>query len=195
MSTSTPGRITSSFIRSMSVVPPASGWIAASVNGSLPDAAAASACTADGTSTALWYINGRMRLTFLLVGRNGRCGLFHGRNDVRISSAAADVATHVLANIVVAAGVTFLHATHCRHDLSRGAITALERILLDKGLLHWMQLIAFCESLDGEDLLSLRRKRQRQTGHHPTTINQDGAGTALTVVTTFFAAIETDVLA
>jgi len=54
MSMTTPGRMTSSFIRSIRVVPPASGWIAASVSGLSPvGGAAASACTADGASVAL----------------------------------------------------------------------------------------------------------------------------------------------
>src|SRR4051794_35027805 len=136
-----------------------------------------------------------MRLTFLPVGRNGGSGLFHGRDNVWIGSAAADVAAHVLANVVIAARVALLHTTDCRHDLSRRAITALERILVDKGLLHRVQLVTSRESLDGEDLLSLRGKRQCQAGHYPTAIDQDGAGAALTVVTAFFAAVEADVLA
>jgi hypothetical protein len=53
MSTTADGRITSSFIRSISVVPPASGWIAASVSGALSTIAAARTRTADDASVAL----------------------------------------------------------------------------------------------------------------------------------------------
>src|SRR5580704_2545433 len=125
MSTSVEGRITSSFIRSTSVVPPASGWIAATVRGSLAGAAAASACTADDGSVALRYAKGRMGLAFLLVGQDRRRRLFHRRDDVRIGGAAADVAAHIFADIVVAVGMPLGHAGHRRHYLSRRAVTAL----------------------------------------------------------------------
>ncbi|MFK4505621.1 hypothetical protein ABIF81_000799 [Bradyrhizobium daqingense] len=53
MSTIAAGRITSSFIRSISVVPPASGCAGAFVSGLFAAAAAPSACTAMSGSVAL----------------------------------------------------------------------------------------------------------------------------------------------
>src|SRR5689334_9857663 len=102
MSTIAAGRITSSFIRSISVVPPASGWAVARVNGLLEAAAALSACTAMSGSVALWYENGRMGLAFHDLG----CGLLHGGDDVGIGGTAADIAAHVLADVGIGAGMS-----------------------------------------------------------------------------------------
>ena len=60
---------------------------------------------------------GRMRLAFLLVGQHRGRGLLHRRNDVRIGGAAADVAAHVLTDIVVAGRMTLGHAGDRRDDL------------------------------------------------------------------------------
>jgi hypothetical protein len=67
-----------------------------------------------------------------------RGGLFDRGDDVRIGGTAADIATHVFADVVVVGGVTFLHARDRRDDLPGRAVTALEGVLIDEGLLHQM---------------------------------------------------------
>src|SRR5207247_3459383 len=99
------------------------------------------------------------------------------------------------ADVFIAIGVAFLHARYCRHDLSRRAVAALEGILVDKGLLHRMQLVALREPLDREDLLPLGGERQRQARYYPPAVDQYGAGTALSVVAAFLGGGQTDVLA
>src|SRR5207248_4931124 len=95
-----------------------------------------------GTSTALAFLNLRR-------------GLLDGRNDVRIRGAATNIAAHIFADIIVAGSVAFLDAGDRRHDLARRAVAALERVLLDEGLLHRMQLVAGGQPLDGGDLAAL----------------------------------------
>src|SRR5436305_13237530 len=114
--------------------------------------------------------------------RDLRRGLLHRGDDVGIGGAAADIAAHIFADVGVAAGMSLLHAGYRRHDLSRRAVTALERIVVDESLLHRMQAIAGGETFDGGDLLALRRKRERQAGHHATLAHQYRTGAASAVI-------------
>src|SRR6476620_5950785 len=82
-----------------------------------------------------------MRSAFLDI----RGCLFHGGHDVRIGGAAADIAAHIFADVVVIAGMALVHAGNRRHDLSGRTVAALEGILVDEGPLHRMQL-AVCAS-------------------------------------------------
>ncbi len=58
--------------------------------------------------------------------------------------------------------MTFAHAGDRRHDLTRRAIAALKRVVVDECLLHRMQTVAACEPLDRRDRLALGRNRERQ---------------------------------
>src|SRR5579871_3510761 len=102
-----------------------------------------------------------MALTLPLVG-DGRSGLLYGSDDVGVGGAAADIAAHIFADVFIVAGMAFLDAGDARDDLPGCAIAALESVLIDKGLLHRMQLAVLGEALDGGDLLALRDERQCQ---------------------------------
>src|ERR1700757_1164565 len=97
-------------------------------------------------------MKGRMGLAFRDVGR----GLLHRRDDVGIGGATADVAAHIFPDVVLAARMPFAPAGDRRHDLARRAVAALERILVDEGLLHRMQSVALGEPLDGGYVLAER---------------------------------------
>src|ERR1019366_8800053 len=84
------------------------------------------------TSSTRANWNGRMSGLF-----HFRSSLLDGVHDVRIGSATAQISAHVFANLGVDAGVAFFHAGDCRQDLARSAIAALERVVVDKGLLVW----------------------------------------------------------
>src|SRR3569832_1719643 len=78
-----------------------------------------------------------------------------GGDDVGIGSATADVAAHIFSDVIFGFRVSLIHAAYRRQDLSRRAIAALERIMVDEGLLHRMQLaVAGGEPLDGSDILA-----------------------------------------
>src|ERR1700677_977679 len=76
------------------------------------------------------YLLSLLHEAFCLVDRG---------NDVRIGRAPAQIAAHILADFRVAAGAAFAHAADRRHDLSGGAVAALESVMVDEGLLHGMQ--------------------------------------------------------
>src|SRR5262245_62030474 len=65
------------------------------------------------------------------------------RHDVRIGAAAADVAAHELADLGVAADAALRDEADGRHDLARGAVAALEGVVVDEGLLHGMSSLPF----------------------------------------------------
>src|SRR3981189_3241100 len=98
-------------------------------------------------------------------------GLFHlffrlldGVHDVRVGRAAAEIATHILADVGVGCRVSFLYAGHRRDDLARSTIATLERIVIDKGLLHWVQrAVRLRQTLDSDDVATLERGNQSQT--------------------------------
>src|SRR5262249_16578590 len=124
ISTSDAGRMTSSFIRSISVVPPARKWTSAPLR-------SAAACTAASGLVTDWYANGRMTLPRL---RHDRLGLFDGRDDVRIGRATTDVPAHILADVGVFTRVPLLYAGDRGKDLAGGTVSALERVVGDEGL-------------------------------------------------------------
>src|SRR4029453_17595839 len=82
-------------------------------------------------------MKGRMALS---SSTHAELGLFHGRDNVGIGPAAADIPTHVFADRWVTCSMPFIHTADGRHDLSRCAIAALKRVMVDEGLLHRMQL-------------------------------------------------------
>src|SRR5690606_33607673 len=123
MSSTRCGASTSSFIRSTSVVPPARN---------VPGAASASSAVAGAVSS-----NGRIGPPHPL----GR--LLDRGDDVRVRGAAAEVAGHELAHVRDA----LLHGGDRGHDLPGGAEAALQRVLVDEGLLHRVQLAVGREPL------------------------------------------------
>src|ERR1700761_8923457 len=128
-----------------------------------------------------------MRSAFLFL-RHRRRSLLDGGDDVRVGGAAADVAAHVFTYVVIIGGVAFLDAGDRGDDLARRAVPALEGVLIDKGLLHWMQLVALRQSLDGDDRLVLSRQCQRPARQDASIAYPDRAGAALAVVTAFLTA-------
>jgi len=79
-----------------------------------------------------------------------------------IGGTAAEIAAHIFADLIWVVGVPLLHAGYGRHDLPRGTIAALEAVIVDKGLLHRMQLPILLQALDGRDLLALDGNRERK---------------------------------
>ena len=122
--------------------------------------------------------------------------LLHRRDDVRIGGAAAEIAAHVFADVVVAAGVALVDAGDRRHDLAGRAVAALEGVLVDEGLLHRMQLaVRSARPSMVVTGAALHRDRKRQAGEHAPAVDQHRAGAALAVVAALLRAGEAEVLA
>src|SRR5215213_1695597 len=156
-STSSLGRSTSSFIKSRMLVPPARNF---AFRFAVTARAAASA------SLARVYLNGLIVLPLLPDARQlflfdeaprPRClfaclDLPDGGDDAGISTAAADVAAHTFAYLIISklcrrhsdvfGDVTHIPAARLfeqpdrRADLARRAVAALEAVVLNEGSLH-----------------------------------------------------------
>lgn len=69
----------------------------------------------------------------------------------------------------------FGDARHSRNNLTRRAVAALERIVLDECRLKWMQNIALCQSLDSRHCRLIAGRGERQAGEHPSSVDEDSA--------------------
>jgi hypothetical protein len=101
----------------------------------------------------------------------------------------------MLSDLGAAARMSFRKQSRPRANLPRGAVAALERIMLDKSGLEQMQFVPLRQTLDGCDLGSIARYRQDETRIDPDAIDQDGTRTALTLIATFFRSDKLQALA
>jgi len=79
-----------------------------------------------------------------------------------------------------------------RAELSRRTVAALECVVRDERPLEGMQGLAICKPLDGDDLGVLVRDGEREAAVYTPAIEQDGTGTALTVVAAFLGTGESE---
>src|SRR3954470_24846255 len=121
--------------------------------------------------------------------------LAYGGADVRIGGAAADVAAHELADVLLGVGVALLDQLDRGHDLPGSAVPALECVVVDERALHRMQLVLVGQPLDRADLVPGRRDRQREAGEHPPPVDPHRAGPAGALVAALLGAGEIQVLA
>src|SRR5437868_9711681 len=159
MSITVSGRITSSFIRSSNVVPPARYC---ALLRCAPNARTAAAALSTRSKT-----KGRIALLPRCLPR-----LLDGVDDVRIGGATAQIAAHVFANVGVLLRMSLMHAGDRRQDLSRCAVATLEGVVIDEGLLHRMQMAVLRKTLDGRHGLILHRCRERQARKHASPLDQ-----------------------
>src|SRR6266850_6607460 len=168
------GLSTSIFIRSTRLVPPA--------RNDAPGAAA----IASFRSEARRKVKRRMSDV-------PRGGLDRGQ-DVGVRAAAAEVARHPLADVVVVRRLPLVEQRDGGEDLTRGAIAALERVLLEERELHRVQLAAPRQALDGGDAGAVQLRDELQAGVHPLAVDDHGASPALPQVAALLGAGEAQVL-
>src|SRR2546428_1443787 len=168
------GLSTSIFIRSTRLVPPAR------------KAAPAPEAIASSTLAARWKVKRRMSGPPRDAADRG--------DDVRVRAAPAEIAGHPLADLVVVPRLAFLEQGDRRKDLSRRAVAALERVLAQEGFLHRVQLSALDQPFDGGDAGALELRDQLQAGVHPLSVDDHGAGAALSHVASLLRTRETEVL-
>src|SRR5438067_12141228 len=111
-----------------------------------------------------------------------RFRLLNRRQNARVGAAAADVAAHPFADLIVAVRVIFFYQRDRGTDLARRAIAALKSVVFDKSSLHWMQLFAVRQSFNRRDLVALVHDREGKSRGHPPAIDQNRAGAALAVI-------------
>jgi hypothetical protein len=81
------------------------------------------------------------------------------------------------------------------HHLARRAKTALEGVVINKGLLDRMQYGVLGETLDRRDFASLCGSRKHEAAIHASAIEMHRAGAALTKVTALLGPREMEVFA
>src|SRR5690606_22337888 len=74
--------------------------------------------------------------------------------------------------------------------LPRGAVPALEGVVLDEGPLHGVQGAVAGEALDGRDLAPVLHHGQRHAAQDPAPIHEHRAGPALAVIAAFLSSSE-----
>src|SRR6202163_4735201 len=188
MSMTCTGRSTFSFIRSSSVVPPATKRTLAPCCAVLDLALAAIAADA---------FSARRNLKDCMAARSLglAADLLDGRDDIGVGPAPADVAAHGFADIVILRPAGFLEQCNCRHDLAAGAIAALIGIVRDECRLHGMEGAGLSDTFDRRDLVACVHDGQAKAGVHAPAIDMHSAGAALAVVAAFLGAGQDNVFA
>src|SRR5271156_152692 len=119
------------------------------------------------------------------------------RHDARIGAAAADVAAHALPDLSRSelhrtafpqigsdeaghALLGFSQQTYRGNNLPRGAIPALESIVIEESLLHRIERLALGQPLDCGDLVAVVNNGQREAAIDAPPVGQHGARTTLT---------------
>src|SRR6187549_2264874 len=111
--------------------------------------------------------------------------------DADVSSAAAQVAAHPLLELRIrerpgergirrcrAGGAALELVEHADGgtDLARGAIAALEAVLVHERQLQCTSYLVVLRAFDGEDFTAVALRQQCQAGEHPRPVHQDRAG-------------------
>src|SRR6185437_575328 len=123
-------------------------------------------------------------------------GIQHRLDDVVIAGAAADIAFELLPDGgLVELATMALDDIDRRHDHARGAVAALQAVIVAERRLHRMQLVALRDALDGGDAGTRSLSRQHGAGLHGPAVDMDDAGAALAGVTADMGASKVEVFA
>src|SRR5437867_4527033 len=117
-------------------------------------------------------------------------GVPNGGHNIGVSSAPADIAAHLFADVSVGANAPLVEEPHRRADLAGRAVAALEGVAREECFLHGVQAVAVGQAFDRRDLGATVHDGERKAGIDPPTVDQNRAGTALAVVTAFLRAAE-----
>src|ERR1700759_1427912 len=97
-----------------------------------------------------------------------------------IAGAAADVAFELMADrVFVEVAAVPMHDVDRRHDHARGAVTALQAMIVAEGGPRRVQLVALRDAFDGGDAGAIGLPPQHGAGFDGATIDVDDAGAAL----------------
>src|SRR6267378_1485408 len=107
-----------------------------------------------------------------------------------MSAAAADISLQGLHNFRLTGIRVFLKESHGTDDHSGSAIRALERAVIEKSLLHGMELAVLLESFDGNDGFPCRLADRKLAGAPRRAIQQNGTCAALTFAAAVFRSSE-----
>src|SRR5581483_2679394 len=103
----------------------------------------------------------------------------HGFDDSSVCSTAADIAIHVADDLLICRTGSALQQSCGSKDHPRYAIPTLKCFGIQKGLLHWMQILSPGESFNCGYLLACCRRDLHAAGTDGGAFNQNCARTAL----------------
>src|SRR5262249_56743300 len=78
-------------------------------------------------------------------------------------------------------------------DLAGGAVSTLEGVMLDEGLLQGMKCASLRQALDRRELCAILHDREREAGVDAPAVEQNGTGAALAVVAALFGPGEVEI--
>src|ERR1700686_4881924 len=131
----------------------------------------------------------------MLASADGLFGNLHGRDDARVSPAAANIALQRAPDVGFTGMRSLLQQAHARHDHSGRAVAALHGVSLDEGLLQGMKAAVLRQPFDGGDLFSFDLGDGRDAGAHGRAIDEYGACAAMAFATAVLAAGEIELVA
>ena len=114
----------------------------------------------------------------------------HGRDNVRIGAATAQIAGHIFADARVRDGPAFVNTGDSRHDLTRRAVSALEGIVADERLLYRVQAAVDRQTLDRGNRQPFDLGRKRQASEDAPSIDVNRAGAALALIAPLLGTVE-----
>jgi hypothetical protein len=117
---------------------------------------------------------------------HGFGGLLNGGDDARVSAAAADISVQGLHDFRFAGIGIFLEQRDAADNHSGSAIGALERALIEKSLLHGMELAVLFEAFDSENGFSFGIAHGKLAGAARRAVQKNGASAALAFAATVF---------
>src|ERR1700675_3207298 len=126
---------------------------------------------------------------------DGFGGLLHGGDDSGMSAAAADVSLQGLHDFRFAGIRIFLEQCDAADDYSGSAIGTTGRGLIEKSLLHGMELAVLFEAFNGEDGFYFGIANRKLAGAAWRAVEQNGAGAALAFAATVFGSGEAKLFA
>src|SRR5213596_75823 len=132
-------------------------------------------------------------------GGGGATGESHGRDDVLVTGAAAQIPGQRLADLALVRIGMLAQERHERHEDARRAEAALQPVGLAERGLERMQRIAppraVRQPLDRRDVVPIRLDGEHQAGAHRLAVQQHGTGAAHAVLASNVRAGETQLVA
>src|SRR6202040_1960677 len=106
-------------------------------------------------------------------------GVEHRFDDIVVAGAAADIAFQLLPDgVLVEVAAVPVDDIDRRHDHARGAIAALQPVIVAECSLHWMQDVPLRNTLDGGDIGAVGLSDEHRAGFDRPAIDMHDTGAA-----------------
>src|SRR5215831_20145163 len=118
-----------------------------------------------------------------------------GAYDTVVAAAATQIAGERPANLGFGRLRIALEQVGRRNDHAAGAIAAMRGLLVDEGLLQWMQLVEGAEPLQRGDLVGTEVRDRHHAGAHDRAVDEHRAGAALREPAAELCAVKLEIIA